>query len=104
MSFMAAEVGMAQTPENQDPENSPLQLVFQSGHMDASSVFTRQATDGELDVTDPEVRLSTKSTALSGIILQSQTLSSTVIVRQHHLRPLAIPSGSRPVLYRRLII
>lgn len=101
---MAAEVGFAATPEETDPENIPLELVFRPGHVDASNVFTRQASDGEIDVTDPDSKPGTKAITLPATVYHSLTHSAIVPVRQNQLPCIPIPTGSLTLLYRRMII
>ncbi len=79
------------------------QLAFHASDIDSHSAFTRQAADGELDVPDPDARTSGKIIS-EGILLQSSTLSSSVPVRQNQISVVRIPTGSRTLLYHRLII
>ncbi len=104
VTFMAAELGLARSTDKHDPENTPLELVFQAGHMDASHAFTRQANGGELEVSDPDARPGGKTFALTSIVAQSLLHSSNVPIRHQQQTAVAVPCGSRTLLYRRLII
>ncbi len=103
LCYIMGEVVLNEVPAKQDA-SLPFHLVFQAGHMDASNIFTRQAVDGEADVTDSEARPGTKAVALSGIIFHSKILSQFVPIRQNQLPRIFFPCGSRTLLYKRLII
>ena len=100
---MMGHVVLSEAPVKQD-DSIPFHLVFQAGHMDASNIFTRQAVDGEADVTDSEARPGTKAVALSGILFHSKILSQLVPIRQNQLPLISFPCGSRTLFYNRLII
>lgn len=97
------EVVLSKAPAKEDAA-LPFRLVFQAGQMDVSNVFTRQAVDGEADVTYADARPGTKAAALSGIIFHSKILSQFVPIRQNQLPIISVPCGSRTLLYKRLII
>lgn len=101
LTFMMVEVILAKNPEIAETKGLQYDLVFQASHVDFSSMFTRQAGDGE---SDPEARTGTRDLALVGIICQSQTLSIVALTKQHQLPIISIRSGSRTLLYCRLII
>ncbi len=105
LAFIIGEAVLSNAPVKQDA-SLPFHLVFQAGQMDASNVFTRQAVDGEADVTDSEARpgTDTKAVALSGIVFHSKILSQFVPIRENQLPCISFPCGSRTLLYKRLII
>lgn len=104
VSFMGAEVLLSKQQLKSSDDGHKYDLVYQAGTVDCSSIFTRQAGDGEADSPDPDARSATRDLALLGITLHSQSLSVIALARQQQLSVVAVKSGSRTLLYRRLII
>jgi len=80
-------------------------LAFEPGDVDALSIFTRQAVDGEVDECDDSSRHSHKLLTLSGILEHSRSLSEQVVQRQHQLL-LRVPALSehQAIRFSQLII
>lgn len=102
LAFIDAEGFLSKGPDKQSLSELH-NLVFQAGHVDSSSVFTRQAGNGELDASDPDLRSGMRTLAMVGSI-PSQTLSAIVLTKQHQLPRISVKCGSRTLLYHRLII
>lgn len=103
--FTAACAILAEAPKNPKSQSAEVaKLAFHPKPLDAHSSFTRQAADGELESADETARQGGRLLMVTGILLQSQTLSVQTVLREHQLPPIPIPSGSRSILFNRLII
>ncbi len=106
LAFTTTWALLTDSPEKVDAPTHEVitKLAFNPKPLDAHSTFTRQATDGELETSDETVRQSGRILTVSGILLQSQTLSVQTVLREHQLPSILIPSGRRSILFSRLII
>ena len=103
LTFIALEGILAEKPVGNNLDKALNHLVFQAGHQGLNSVFARQSSGSELAVSDTESKSNFRYLAISAIVLNSQSLSTVILTTQHQLPPSAV-TGSRTLLYRRLII
>jgi hypothetical protein len=102
LSFVgyAGTVGVPE-PERLDEVN---QLAFQSVQLNAQSLFTRQAGDGETETFDETLRQDSKLDSLVVARELSRSISSATLRISGQPSPIHLPGGWRCILHSRLTI